>query len=67
MNMKADPRNRTEFVLEAAAQYAEEVILEQSLISVSPEQYQKFVEALDAPPAANPRLKALIQHQSPWE
>ena len=81
MNMKAEPqvrslidraaklmhRNRTEFVLEAAVQRAEEVILEQALITVSPEQFQKFVDALDAPPASNLRLQKVIKHKAPWE
>ena len=81
MNMKAEPqvrslidraaklthRNRTEFVLEAAVQRAQEVILEQTLIAVSPEQFQKFVDALDAPPSSNPRLQNLLKHKAPWE
>jgi uncharacterized protein (DUF1778 family) len=81
MNMKAEPqvrslidraaklthRNRTEFVLEAAVQRAQEVILEQTLIGISPEQFQKFVDALDAPPASNPRLQKLLKHKAPWE
>ncbi|MRH79091.1 DUF1778 domain-containing protein [Spiribacter sp. C176] len=81
MNMKAEPqvrslidraaklthRNRTEFVLEAAVQRAEEVILEQSLILVSPERYQAFVDALDAPPTTNPRVQKVLEHKAPWE
>jgi len=81
MSMKAEPRvrslidraaklthrNRTEFVLEAAVQRAEEVILGQALITVSPEQFQKFVDALDAPPASNLRLQNVLKHKAPWE
>lgn len=81
INMKADPRvrslidraaklvhsNRTEFVLEAAVQRAEEVILDQQLISVDAERFQKFVDALDAPPATNPRLKRVLEHKAPWD
>jgi uncharacterized protein (DUF1778 family) len=81
INMKAEPqvrslidraaklthRNRTEFVLEAAVQRAQDVILDQTLISVSPAQFQKFVDALDAPPASNPRLKKVLNHKAPWE
>jgi len=81
MNMKAEPqvrslidraaklthRNRTEFVLEAAVQRAEEVILEQSLILVSPERYQAFVDALDAPPTTNLRVQKVLEHKAPWE
>lgn len=81
MNMKAEPqvrslidraaklthRNRTEFVLDAAVRRAEEVILEQTLITVSPEQFQRFSDALDAPPASNLRLQKVLKHKAPWD
>ena len=81
INMKAEPkvrslidraakithRNRTEFVLEAAIQRAEEVILEQQLITVNEERFERFVAALDAPPGSNPRLQNLMGRKAPWE
>ncbi len=81
INMRADPkvrslidraaeiahRNRTEFVLEAAIQRAEEVILDQQLITVDADRFERFVAALDAPPASNPRLQQLMERKSPWE
>lgn len=81
INMKAAPqvrslidraakiahRNRTEFVLDAAIQRAEDVILDQQLITVDEDRFERFVEALDAPPASNPRLQRLMEHKSPWE
>ncbi len=81
INMKADPqvrslidraakllhRNRTEFMLEAAIQRAEEVILDQQLITVDEARYERFVAALDAPPASNPRLQRLMARKAPWE
>ena len=81
INMKADPkvrdlidraakiqhRNRTEFVLDAASKKAEEVILDQQLITVDEERFARFVEALDAPPATNPRLQRLMERKAPWE
>ncbi len=81
INMKAEPkvrslidraakiahRNRTEFVLEAAIQRAEEVILDQRLITVDEERFERFVAALDAPPASNPRLQRLMERKAPWE
>ncbi len=80
INMKADPRvrslidraaklahkNRTEFVLEAAVQRAEEVIVDQALISVDAERYQKFLDALDAAPVSNPRLQRVLNSKTPW-
>ena len=81
INMKADPRvrnlidraagllhmNRTEFMLKIAIQRSEEVILEQQLIAVDAERFERFVAALDAPPARNPRLQRLMTHKAPWE
>ena len=81
INMKASPelrdlidraanlqhRNRTEFVLDAARQRAEEVILEEQIISLSSDQYERFITLLDSPPAENPRLKQLLGHKAPWE
>lgn len=81
INMKAEPelrnlidraaklthRNRTEFVLEAAAQRAQEVILDQTLITLDPDRFQKFIDALDAPPANNPRLRRVLHAKAPWE
>lgn len=81
INMKAEPRvrnlidraakllhlNRTEFVLETMIQRAEEVILDHQLISVDKERFDRFVEALDAPPAENPRLQKLLASKAPWE
>ena len=81
INMKANPevrnlidraakiahRNRTEFVLDAAIKMAEEVILDQQLIAVDEKAYDKFVALLDAPPAKNPRLQALMEKKAPWE
>jgi len=81
INMKAEPkvrslidraakllhRNRTEFVLEAAIQRAEEVILGQQLIDIDEDRFERFVAALDAPPASNPRLQRLMEQKAPWK
>ena len=64
---KQTHRNRTEFVIDAALRSAEEVILEQALITTSPENFDKFVAALDAPPASNLRLQKLMNKKAPWE
>jgi uncharacterized protein (DUF1778 family) len=81
INMKAEPAvrslidraarllrlNRTEFVLETVIQRAEDVILDHQLISVDKERFDRFVAALDTPPADNPRLKQLLDRKAPWE
>lgn len=59
-------RNRTAFMLETAVQAAEAVLLDKRLFTVDDATYQRFVDRLDAPPAANPRLHALLHSKAPW-
>jgi uncharacterized protein (DUF1778 family) len=62
---KARGKNRTEFVLEAARIAAEEAILDQAVISVTPEAYQAFLDQLDLPPTPNERLRKTLQAPAP--
>ncbi len=59
-------RNRTAFMLETAVQAAEEILLDKRLFTVDDATYQRFVDRLDAPPTANPRLHALLHSKTPW-
>ena len=58
---------RTDFILSAARRTAEEALLDQAVLSVSPEAYAEFLARLDAPPQANERLRKTMQAQPPWE
>tara|TARA_R100000935_G_C2825607_1_gene162119 strand:- start:219 stop:509 length:291 start_codon:yes stop_codon:yes gene_type:complete len=64
---KARGKNRTEFVLEAARIAAEEAIMDQAVISVTPEAYQAFLEQLDLPPKPSERLRKTLQTPAPWD
>jgi uncharacterized protein (DUF1778 family) len=64
---KARGKNRTEFVLEAARIAAEEAILDQAILAVTPEAYQAFLEQLDLPPKPNERLRKTMQTPAPWD
>ncbi|SOB76033.1 Uncharacterized conserved protein, DUF1778 family [Marinobacter sp. LV10R510-11A] len=64
---KARGKNRTEFVLEAARIAAEEAILDQAILSVTPEAYQAFLDQLDLPPKPNERLRKTMQAPAPWD
>jgi uncharacterized protein (DUF1778 family) len=64
---KAKRKNRTDFVLDAARVAAEEALLDQTIISVSPEAYAAFLARLDMPPQANERLRKTMQTPAPWE
>jgi len=60
-------KSRTEFMLESARQQAIDVLLDQRLFVLNPEQHDAFMEALDNPPMPNAALKKLMSSKSPWE
>lgn len=60
-------KNRSEFMLDASCREAAEVLLDHRLFLVDEKTYKNFVRALDAPPAANNRLKRLLMQKAPWE
>jgi uncharacterized protein (DUF1778 family) len=64
---KARGKNRTDFVLEAARAAAEETLLDQVLITASPEAYAEFLARLDMPPQPNERLRKTMQTPAPWD
>lgn len=64
---KARGKNRTDFILNAARLAAEEALLDQALIAVSPEAYAEFITRLDRPPHPNKRLHKTIQTPAPWD
>lgn len=64
---KARGKNRTDFVLDAARAAAEEALLEQTVIVVSPDAYAAFLARLDMPPEPNERLRRTMQAKPPWD
>jgi uncharacterized protein (DUF1778 family) len=60
-------KTRTDFVLEAARQAAEEALLDRTIFAVSPEAYASFLARLDEPPKPNDRLRRTMQTVPPWE
>ena len=64
---KLQGKNRTDFILDAARNAAEEALLDQALFVVSEDAYAEFVERLDRSPAPNPRLKKTMQTPAPWD
>lgn len=60
-------RSRTDFMIEASRRAAEDAILDQTVISVDAETYERFVAMLDAPPQSNDRLRKTMQTKAPWE
>src|SRR5580692_12447629 len=60
-------KNRSEFMLEAACREATEILLDQRLFLIDEKAYRRFMDALDAPPTENKRLKRLLMSKAPWE
>jgi len=64
---KTHGKNRTDFILDAARRAAEDALLDQVIISLSPEAYSEFLARLDMPPKPNERLRKTMQTPAPWE
>ncbi len=60
-------KNRSAFMLDTAISTAESVLLDKRLFAVDDETYDRFMVRLDAPPAPNPKLRALLRDKAPWE
>ena len=60
-------RSRTEFVREAALRAAEEVLMERTLVRMSPEGFAAFRAAIEGPGAPVPELVELLRRPAPWE
>jgi uncharacterized protein (DUF1778 family) len=64
---KAKGKNRTDFILDAARSAAEEALLDQAMIMVSPKAYAEFLARLDMPPRPNERLRKTMRTSPPWD
>ena len=60
-------RSRTDFVREAAVRAAEDVLMENRLIRMSPEGFADFLAVLSGPPVPVPELVQLATRPAPWE
>ena len=60
-------RSRTEFVRDAAVRAAEEVLLEQSAIRLSPDLFEAFKAAVVSPGVPSPALVERLRRKAPWE
>ena len=60
-------KNRSDFMLEAACREADTVLLDRRFFLLDQKAYKRLTEALDKPPADNPRLRRLMRTAAPWE
>jgi len=60
-------KSRTDFILDAACQKAEDILLDKRVFDLSDEQWDKFLEVLDSPPRNSKKLKKLLNTPAPWD
>lgn len=59
-------KNRSDFMLEAACDKAQSVVLDQVFYLLDSDKFREFTRMLDAPPAHNPGLERLMAVKPPW-
>ena len=64
---KSRGKNRTDFILDSARLAAEDTLLDQVIMSVSPQAFAQFQARLDLPPNANVQLRKTMLTPAPWE
>jgi uncharacterized protein (DUF1778 family) len=60
-------RSRSEFMLEAACQKAQDVLLDQAFFTVDAGTFAKFQALLDEPLPPTDKLRRLLGTKAPWE
>ncbi|MBU0501297.1 MAG: DUF1778 domain-containing protein [Gammaproteobacteria bacterium] len=60
-------KNRSDFMLEAACERAQSVLLDQVFFRLDAEKFEQFVAMLDAPPQPSPGLDRLMAVKAPWD
>lgn len=64
---EATGKTRTQFVVDSARTQAIDVLLEKKIFKLGDAAFAAFLSALDKPPAANEKLKALFSRKAQWE
>ena len=59
-------KNRSDFMLEAACERAQSVLLDQAFFRLDADRFEHFMTLLDAVPATNPGLERLMAVKPPW-
>jgi uncharacterized protein (DUF1778 family) len=60
-------KSLSEFVLDSARKQAVDVLLDQRLFVLESDQYAAFMRALDNPPQAGAKLRALMKRRPLWQ
>ena len=59
-------KNRSDFMLDAACERAQAVVLDQVFFRLDNAKFKQFTKMLDAPQGDNPGLKRLMKVKAPW-
>ena len=59
-------KNRSDFMLEAACDRAQAVVLDQVFFHMDTDKFKRFTAMLDASPSSNPGLERLMAVKAPW-
>jgi uncharacterized protein (DUF1778 family) len=60
-------KNRSDFMLEAACERAQAIVLGQVFFKLDETRFREFTALLDAPHGPNPGLERLMAVKAPWE
>lgn len=60
-------KNRSDFMLEAACEKAQGVMLDQVFFQLDAKKFQQFCRMLDAPARSNKGLERLLAVKAPWD
>jgi uncharacterized protein (DUF1778 family) len=60
-------KSRSDFMLEAACEKANSVMLDQVYFPLGDSDFKRFAKLLDAPPRPNPALEKLLAKPAPWD
>ncbi len=64
---KVQGKSRTDFMLEAACEKAQQVLLDRAVFALDARRFRRFVELLDAPVDIDKALTRLLAKRAPWE
>ncbi|MET4130217.1 DUF1778 domain-containing protein [Roseovarius sp. MBR-6] len=60
-------KNRSEFMMEASRQAAEDALMDRTTFRLDAEQFGAFMARLDAPPEPDEHLRKLLATPAPWD
>lgn len=60
-------KTRTEFMLDASRTAAIDALLDRRYIELEEADFQRFLQALDAPPKVLPGMRRLMDVRAPWD